>query len=143
MTVEQSITIAAPAKTIFSYLLEVENRKDYIPALEEVILLDPPPIRLGSRYIEVANIAGRRLRTTYQVIAFEENKLMSAKTLESIFPIQADLRLLEKSNDCVLQIDLTFQLKGVLKLAAGVVSGIVSQQARDILKKVKYNLEKE
>ncbi|MEO1259014.1 MAG: SRPBCC family protein [Bacteroidota bacterium] len=142
MTVEQSITIAAPAPTIFNYLLEVENRKDYIPALEEVILLDSPPIRLGSRYIEVANIAGRRLRTTYQVIAFEENKLMSAKTLESIFPIQADLRLLEKTDGCVLQINLSFQLKGVLRLAAGVVSGIVSQQARDILKKVKYNLEK-
>lgn len=141
MNVEQSIIINAAINDIFEYLLEVENRKDYVPALEEVVLLDPLPIRLGSRYIEVANIAGRRLETTYQVIAFEKNKLLSAKTLKSVFPIQADLFLLERNGACELKINLTFKLKGVFKLASGVVSGIVGQQARGILEKVKFNLE--
>ena len=141
MTAQQSIFIKSDPATIFAYLLDVKNRKSYIPALEEVILLDEPPIQKGSRYIEVANIAGRRLRTTYQVIEFEENKHTAAKTLESIFPIRADLDLAQVKGGTELTISLDFTLKGIFKLGASFVKGIVDQQARGILEKIKNNLE--
>ena len=140
MTVQESALINAPVEKIFAYLMDVNNRKDYIPALEEVIMLDPLPIRQGSRYIEVAMIAGRRLETTYQVTAFELNQRISAKTLKSIFPIQADLLLKEGQRGSTLTIRLNFQLKGIFRLASGIVQGIVRQQARDILTKLKRNL---
>jgi len=141
MHIQQSIKVYASSKEIFDYLLDVENRKNYIPALEEVIMLDPFPIKKGSRYIEVAEIAGRKLETTYQVIALEKNKRLSAKTLKSIFPIQANLFLEEKEKATVLSIELDFQLKGIFKLASGIIKGIVNQQAKEILKKIKQNLE--
>ena len=143
MTTQQSIEIKASVEQIFSYLLDVENRKDYIPALEEVIMLDPLPIREGSRYIEVAQIAGRRIETTYQVTILKNNQQLSAKTLKSVFPIQADLTLMEKQEASTLQIQLNFQLSGVFKLASGIIRGIVNQQANDILRQLKENLERE
>lgn len=141
MTAQQSILIKANPSTIFTYLMDVNNRKSYIPALEEVILLDELPIRKGSRYVEVANIAGRRLKTTYQVIEYEENKHTAAKTLKSIFPIRADLDLTAVNGGTELTISLNFQLKGIFRLGASVVKGIVEQQARGILEKIKANLE--
>ena len=141
MNVQESIEIKSTPKKIFAYLVNVDNRKDYIPALEEVIMLDPTPIQRGSRYIEVAEIAGRRLETTYQVIKFEENKLISAKTLKSIFPIQADLILEKKGKGSILKINLDFQLKGIFKLGSGIVKGIVALQAKSILEKLQQNLE--
>lgn len=141
MNVVESIAINADRKTIFSYLVEVKNRKDYIPALDEVIMLDPLPIRRGSRYIEVAVIAGRKLKTTYQVTTFVENEKMIARTLKSIFPIEASLSLTEETTSTRLTIQLKFTLKGIFKLASGIVQGIVSQQARDILDRIKRNIE--
>lgn len=141
MTTQQSISIETTTNNVFEYLVNVENRKDYIPALEKVVMLDPLPIQLGSRYIEVAKIAGRRLETTYQVIDFEKNKRISAKTIESIFPIQASLFLEKNGLGCDLIIKLNFKLTGVFRMASGVIKGIVNQQAKDILKKVKTNLE--
>ena len=141
MTVQESIEIKTTPQKLFSYLIDVNNRKDYIPALEEVVMLDPLPIQKGSRYIEIAEIAGRRLETTYQVIRFEENKLISAKTLKSIFPIQADLILEKKGKSSLLKINLNFQLKGVFKFASGIVKGIVALQAKSILEKLQQNLE--
>ena len=141
MQVKQAVEINSSSKEIFDYLLDVENRKNYIPALEEVIMLDPLPIKKGSRYIEVAEIAGRKLETTYQVIALEKNKRLSAKTLKSIFPIQANLSLTEKEKHTVLSIELDFQLKGIFQLASGIIKGIVNQQAKEILTKIKQNLE--
>lgn len=141
MTSEQSIFIKAVPSTIFTYLMDVNNRKSYIPALEEVIMLDKGPIKKGSRYIEVANIAGRRLKTTYQVIEFEKNKHTAAQTLESIFPIRADLDLEERAGGTELKISLNFKLKGIFKLGASFVKGIVDQQAQGILEKIKEALE--
>ncbi len=143
MTVQESIEIKASAEKIFSYLLAVENRKDYIPALEEVIMLDPLPIQEGSRYIEVAQIAGRRMETTYQVTTLINNRQLSAKTLKSVFPIRADLILVDQKVVSTLQIQLDFQLSGIFRLASGIIRGIVRQQARDILHKLKQNLEEE
>lgn len=141
MTAQQHIFINRPPAIIFDYLLDVKNRKSYIPALEEVIMLDEPPIQKGSRYIEVANIAGRRLETTYEVIEYEENKHTAAKTLKSIFPIRADLDLEPINGGTKLIISLNFQLKGIFKLGSSVVKAIVNQQAKGILEKIKNNLE--
>ncbi len=141
MTVQQSIEIKAPARKIFAYLLEVNNRKDFVPALEEVILLDPLPIKEGSRYTEVASIAGRRLETTYQVTVLKKDRQLSAKTLQSVFPIQADLILVEQNDFSTLQMQLDFQLSGAFRLASGIIRGIVNQQSRDILRQIKQRLE--
>jgi len=141
MKAQQSIVIKASSERIFSYLMTVENRVDYIPALDEVIMLDEGPIRVGSRYIEVAEIAGRKLKTTYQVIEFEKNRHTAAKTIKSIFPIRADLDLTQNQNDTLLVITLSFQLSGIFKLASRIVEGIVNQQAIGILKRIKSNVE--
>lgn len=141
MNVQQSIEIKAPVEKLFSYLIDVNNRKDFIPALEEVVLLDPPPIKQGSRYIEIAEIAGRRLETTYQVIQYKKNELISARTLESIFPIQADLHLTARDETSIMTIQLDFQLKGIFRIASGIVKGIVNQQAISILNQIKEQLE--
>ena len=141
MTVQQSIRISAPVETVFNYLMDVDNRKFYIPALEDIILLDPLPFKIGSKYIEVANIAGRRLETTYQITNLVDNKCISAKTIKSVFPIQVDLLMKEKNGATILAINLNFQLSGIFKLASGIVRGIVNQQAKDILNKLKRNLE--
>ena len=71
MVVKEKIRINAAPEQVFSYMMEVQNRTQYIPMLEEVILLDDPPLQQGSRYIEVASIAGQDLKTTYQVLSIQ------------------------------------------------------------------------
>ena len=143
MIIREEININSDPESIFNYLIDLDNRKDYIPALEEVILLDPLPIKKGSRYIEVAKIGGRRLKTTYQITEFIRNELIAARTLESVFPIQVALLLVSEGKDTTLKIRLELTLKGIYQLASGIVQAIVSQQARGILRKVKRNIESE
>ncbi len=141
MKVVENITIKKSAPAIFAYLMDVNNRSEYIPALEEVVMLDPLPIRKGSRYIEVAKIGGRRLETTYIVTQLEPNRYLKAKTLKSVFPIEVSMVLTPTHAQTQLTIDLNFRLKGIFQLASGIVQGIVRDQARNILQKIKYNIE--
>ncbi|MFT4754257.1 MAG: carbon monoxide dehydrogenase subunit G [Salibacteraceae bacterium] len=141
MTTQESILIKVTTEKLFSYLMDVSKRKEYIPALEEVIMLDPLPIREGSRYIEVVNIAGKRLEITYQVVVIELNKRITAKALKSIFPIQADLMLMEKGGTTHMTIQLEFKLTGVFRLASGAVRAVARQQVKGILENIKQALE--
>ena len=141
MFVQKQIIINAEPSVIFEYLMDVKNRTSYIPALEEVKLLDGMPIKIGSRCTEVATIAGRRIETTYQVIELIPNKHTAAKTIKSIFPIRADLWLSPENDGTQLTIELTFTLKGIFKLASGIVQTIVGQQASEILEKIKSEVE--
>jgi len=138
---QEKIEIKRPAEQLFSYLIDVKNRRDYIPLLEEVIFLDPPPLKLGSRYTEVSTIAGRQFRTTYRVTAFKVNRNISVKTIESVFPIQVNLSLLPLENLTILKLQMKLKLTGMFRIAAPVIRGIVQQQARDILQKMKTQVE--
>ena len=142
MDIEESIIIKAPVESVFTYMLEVQNRVDYIPMLEKVEVLDPPPIKLGSRYVEVATIAGQDLRTTYQVIGFEENRFIQVKTTKSVFPIQVDLNLIPEGTQTAVLIQMKLGLSGVYRLAGKLIRGIVKQQAKDILQRLKENIER-
>jgi hypothetical protein len=137
-----SIDVNASAKNIYDYLLDIDNRSKYIPQLTEVILIDPLPFKEGSKYIEVASIAGLNLKTTYQITVLVENQIISARTVKSIFPIQVDLLLQPNGDSTNLTIQLEFQLKGIFKLGSDIVKGIVDDQSRGILNRIQAELEK-
>jgi carbon monoxide dehydrogenase subunit G len=141
MNVLQNIKINASEKIIFDYLNDISNRKEYIPALDKIILLDPLPLKIGSRYIEVSRIAGQKMETTYQITDFIPDKQISAKTIKSFFPINVDLTIREQGLACILTINLNFQLSGIYKLASVIIKEIVKQQAKQILEKLKFNIE--
>ena len=117
MKVSEKIEITSTPDVVFSYLMDIDNRKDFIPQLDDVILLDPMPIQEGSRYIEVAKIAGRNFKTTYQVTAYKENEYVIAETIKSVFPIKAQSSVSKNGKSTILQFDLEFTLRGVFKLS--------------------------
>ena len=141
MKVSQQIKINSTPDAVFAYLMDIDNRKDFIPQLDDVILLDPLPIQEGSRYIEVAKIAGRNFKTTYQVTSYKENEYVIAETIKSIFPIKAQSSVSKNGNNTILQFDLEFTLRGVFKFASGIIKGIVRQQTLDILDNIKRGVE--
>jgi ribosome-associated toxin RatA of RatAB toxin-antitoxin module len=142
MNIQEAQIIPVDQDQLFAYLSDVSKRIDYIPMLEDLILLDEPPIKLGSRYIEVANIAGRQLKTTYQVVELQAPERIKVKTIKSVFPIEASLQLEEQSGATLLTLELNFSLSGIYKLGAPVVRGIVQQQAKDILGRLEVIFKK-
>lgn len=137
LEIQEQLKIQADRKVIFTYMNDITNRPSYIPMLQEVILLDEGPIQVGSRYVEVATIAGRELKTTYQVLELNAPHKIRVQTVKSVFPIEATLLFEEQGAGTLLTMQLGIQLKGIYKLGAPVVRGIVQQQAVDILGRLK------
>lgn len=143
MNYQTTIDIQKDASSIYQYLTQFDNRTDYIPLLTRVVLLDPEPIKVGTRYIEESIIAGQAIKTTYQVTEVIPEKRIRVQTIESIFPIQVTLQLKENQGMTLLSMQLVVQLRGVYKIASPVVKGIIAQQAQEILSRLKQILEAE
>lgn len=59
------------------------------------------------------------------------------QTVKSVFPIEATLLFEVQNGGTLLTMQLNFTLNGIYKLGAPVVRGIVQQQAKDILGRLK------
>ena len=142
MIVTHTVQIQAKPETVFAFLVDINNRMKYIPRLKKITMLDELPIRKGSRYIELATVAGQLIESTYEVIEFIKNKKITSKTLKSPFPIEVELVVIPAENGTSLSIHLEFQLKGIYRLASAIVRGKVEQNAIQILENTKAELEK-
>lgn len=141
MRVHQTISIQSTPKVVFDFLMDVTKRPDYIPALEEIKLLDPLPLRIGSRYTEVSMIAGRKYETTYQIVDMKENQSITSQTLQSVFPIRAELSILSEADKVLLSVNIDCKLVGLFALAGSIIRAIVNQQAKEILSRIKTCIE--
>lgn len=142
MRVEESTIIQANRKEVFSFLCDVENRPKIIPLLEKVILINSDELSLGTKYIEVSSIAGRRIETTYMVSVFEENEQISVVSVKSIFPIRVDMTLRSTDEGTRVDIELEAKLKGIYALGESFIKLIVKRQTFEILMNIQKEVEK-
>lgn len=74
--VETSIMINKPAKDVFAHLTNIESMKNqYVEKIE----IDGP-LRLGVKYKTFTKAGGRTIETLQEVVAFEQDKMISTKT---------------------------------------------------------------
>lgn len=106
--VETSIQINKSAKDVFAHLTNIEGMKnEYV----EKIVIDGP-LRAGLKYQIHTKAGGRVIVTNQEVLAFEQDKMISTKTIAA--PPASDListYILEESGGST---KLTLQTEAVL-----------------------------
>lgn len=106
--VETSIQINKSAKAVFAYLTNIEAMKnEYVEKIE----IDGP-LRAGLKYQIHTKAGGRTIVTNQEVLAFEQDKMISTKTIAA--PPASDMvstYILEESGG---KTKLTLQTEAVL-----------------------------
>lgn len=141
MTINEHILINAGRADVFAYVRDPMNRMEVIPLLERVDLEGDGTFGPGSRYTEIATIAGRRLETTYVVVAFRENEQISVATVKSVFPIRVDMQLQDAPGGTVIDIAIQLRLRGIFKIASPIIRSIVEGQTREVLNRIRQKME--
>lgn len=73
-------TVAKPADAVFDFLSDHSNNPRWQGGMQSCTWTTEPPIRVGSRYDQVARFLGREIRTEFEVTAFEPGRSI---TIES------------------------------------------------------------
>ena len=75
--IETSIQINKPAKAVFAYVTDIEGMKnEYVEKIDI-----EGPLRAGLKYQIHVKAGGRVIITNHEVVAFEQDKMISTKTI--------------------------------------------------------------
>ena len=89
-----SVTIERPQAEVFAYLEEVEHNPQWLRGMASCTWTTPPPVRVGSRYEQVAHFLGKRIETSFEVTAHEPGSLVTITSLPgSSFPLTVERRV--------------------------------------------------
>lgn len=88
MQIRSEVVIDRPAEAVFAYVADFENNPRWQSGMRTCTWITEPPIRVGSRYEQEAEMFGRPVRSTFEVTAFEPGRSISIASIESTFPIQ-------------------------------------------------------
>ena len=92
VTVE--IEIHRPAAVVWEYLANAEHNPEWLSNMSSCRWTSEPPIRVGSRYEQVAHFLGKEVRTSFEVTALREGRLITITSLPgSSFPLTITRKL--------------------------------------------------
>ena len=87
MKVDVSIFIDRPPADVFAYISNFENNPKWQSGVIDAWFTTDPPLRRGSRYMQVASFLGRRIESTFEVIEYQPGRLVRATRVAGWFPI--------------------------------------------------------
>jgi len=92
VTVE--IEIQCGQAVVWEYLANAEHNPEWLSNMSSCRWTTEPPIRVGSRYEQVAHFLGKEVQTSFEVTELEEGRLITIKSLPgSSFPLTITRKL--------------------------------------------------
>lgn len=107
-------TVARSPRDVFSFVSDYANDPRWRRGLESIAFTTPPPVGIGSRAVEVLRVYGQRLETVTEVVEFEPERKMVAKSVSGPTPVVAT-RLVEPDGaGCRVTYQIDVDESGVL-----------------------------
>jgi uncharacterized membrane protein len=142
ITLQVTIQIDRPVKEVYDYVVNVENTQKWQPAVIQVKRLTEGPIRVGTRFSEVAKILGRQVNTTCEVTHLVPNKVFAFKgTSDGPLEYQTAYTFEQSSNGTRVNIVGSFRTKGLWRLLEPILKGEVERDSRRELSRMKAFIE--
>jgi uncharacterized membrane protein len=88
------VEIGRPPAVVWEYLENAEHNPEWLRNMSSCRWITDPPIRVGSRYEQVARFLGQEVRTSFEVSALEKERVVTISSLPgSSFPLTITRKL--------------------------------------------------
>jgi uncharacterized membrane protein len=86
--VTADVDIDRPGDEVYAYLENVENNVQWLKGMRSCRWTSAPPVRVGSRYEQVAHFLGRDIHTSFEVTRLEPGRSITIESRAgSSFPL--------------------------------------------------------
>jgi uncharacterized protein YndB with AHSA1/START domain len=75
------IEIGRPREVVWEYMENAEHNPEWLRNMKSCRWITDPPVRVGSRYEQVAGFLGKEVRTSFEVTALESGHLITISSL--------------------------------------------------------------
>ncbi len=90
MKVEISIVIEQPVEKVFAYVTNLENFPQWISETLAARFTTEGAVGVGSTAMVTKSLRGRKVEVKTEIVAFEPNKLMRARTTQGRAPVNVE-----------------------------------------------------
>lgn len=127
---------------VFAYLTDVTNQVAWHATELFVDPLTPPPVRVGSQFLEVTQKLGRRFESVVEVVGFDPPRRFTCRSVDGPVPYEIDYRLSEAGGDKTrLEIEIAGDAAAFSGLGERVVQAATEREIATALGNVKDILE--
>lgn len=142
INLRESIEIHRPVEEVYDYVVNVENVQKWQPAVSEVKRLTAGPIRVGTKFSEVAMMMGRRIQTTCEITHLEPNSTVAWNaTSDGPMEYQTTYTFEAIGSSTRLKIAGAFRGKGLWRLLEPILKGELKKESRHELAAMKAIIE--
>lgn len=139
--VETRTLIRRPSETVFAYLSDFENNPAWQAGMVEAKFTSERPLRVGSTYQQVAKFLGRKIVSTFEVIAYEPGRMVKATTISGSFPITFTRTVEPAEGGSQVAAVIEGDSSGFFKLAEPILTRLVQSSVDRDYAKLKEVLE--
>jgi hypothetical protein len=127
---------------VFAYLTDVTNQVSWQAGELFVDPLTPPPLGIGSQFLEVKQQLGRRFESVVEVVGYEPPFRLTCKVVKGPVPYEIDYRLSGAGDEATrIEIQVTGDSAGFFRVAEHVVQAATEREIATALGNVKDILE--
>jgi hypothetical protein len=140
--VRMSIEIARPRRRVAEYAANPDNAASWHGPVTEVEWETAPPVDVGSRFVFVATIRGRTLRSTYEVQLVIPDERFVMGTAGGPFPMETSYAWRDTpAGGTLMELRNRGEPKGLSKLSAPVMKVAMRRASAKDLRRLKEILE--
>ena len=96
--VHVSVDVAPPPDEVFAYLADWTNNPTWQQGMKACEWTSEPPLRLGSTYDQRAEMMGRPIVSSFEVVEYEPGRRVRIRTTKSTLPLDIT-RMVEPGPD--------------------------------------------
>ncbi|MGQ0774054.1 MAG: SRPBCC family protein [Pseudonocardiales bacterium] len=138
-----SVDIDRPTGEVFAYLDDVTNNPEWLKGMRSCTWTTDPPVRVGSRYEQVAQFLGKQIRTSFEVTAREPGRLVTIESQAgSSFPLTVTRQVEPLGDDrCRVVETVESDPSGFYRVAQPLLRAMVARNIKRDYHSLKQHLE--
>jgi uncharacterized membrane protein len=137
------LEINRPQAVVWEYMENAEHNPEWLQNMQSARWTTDPPIRVGSRYDQVARFLGKEVRTSFEVTTLDAGRRITISSLPgSSFPLRIT-REVEPRGDQACRVAETAEgdAGGFFRLAEPLMRPLVERNIKGAYKRLKQLLE--
>ena len=140
VNVTAEIHIARSRGDVAAYVVNPENDAVWIGGIKSARMLTDPPVGMGTRVARVASFMGKRIEYTPEVVAFEQDTLLTMRT-DKPFDMLISYEFEDLEGGTLARIRIQGGGSGFFKLAGPLLGPAVKRNIKGDLRNLKAILE--
>ena len=139
--IETSILINRPVEEVFAFAADTEKIALWAGAVTEAKQTSEGPVGVGTTSNRVTQLLGRRLESSNVVTEYQPNSRYSAKVTSGPVPLEEHLSFEAVQGGTRVTLAVDTEAAGFFKLAAPILTRIISRQVENDVETLKDLLE--